>query len=459
MKFQFNKAFFLTLLKLATPILITEVIKSGANFADNVMVGSLSEAALSGVTIGNQFFMIYTLLLFGMLSGGILMISQYFGKKDKLAIDRVASICIVSAMCVVAIFTAMVVALPRQIMAIYTPDEAVIQEGAAYLRIVGWSYLLFGITTVFVSMLRSVRVVIVPMIVNSCAFLLNILLNWIFIFGNWGAPAMGVQGAALGTLIARFVETVVIVLYARFGDKALGFRFRNTFPINKVLLKDYFRYALPVVLNEVLFAIAINLFSVIMGHMGQSAMAAIGIGATVHGVLMIANMAMGSATCILVGNEIGAQRIDQAKRLANSLVLLNFIVGILAAGGMLLLREGILGLYPAVTQETRQVTGAFLTIVACYLPFDYIHYICVTGVFRGGGDTKFAMFAAFLPLWIWSVPLGAMAGLVLGWSPVVTYTILKSDIFVRAVVCFIRLVKDKWIHLVTREREEIGEQP
>ena len=457
-KFEFNKPFFMALLKLALPILITEVIKSGANFADNVMVGNLSEASLSGVTMANQFFMIYTLMLFGMLSGGILMISQYFGKKDRMAVDRVVSISIIVTMCVVAVFTAVVLLLPEQIMAIYTPDRAVIAEGVAYLRIVGWSYLLYGITTVYVSMLRSVRVVIVPMVVNSGAFLLNILLNWIFIFGNWGAPAMGVAGAALGTLISRFVETVAIVLYARFGDKVLGFRFKNTFRVNRVLLRDFFKYTLPVVLNEVMFAIAINMFSVIMGRMGQSAMAAIGIAATIHGVLMIANMAMGSATCILVGNEIGAAQIDRAKRLANSLLLLNFCIGCLAAVGVMLLRGPILQLYPSITAETYGVTNAFLVIVACYLPFDYVHYICVTGIFRGGGDTKFAMFAAFLPLWLWSVPLGALAGLVFQWSAVATYAILKSDIFVRAVVCLIRLVRKKWIHVVVRQEEELWQE-
>ena len=199
-------------------------------------------------------------------------------------------------------------------------------------------------------------------------------------------------------------------------------------------------------------------FSVIMGRMGQSAMAAIGIAATIHGVLMIANMAMGSATCILVGNEIGAAQIDRAKRLANSLLLLNFCIGCLAAVGVMLLRGPILQLYPSITAETYGVTNAFLAIVACYLPFDYVHYICVTGIFRGGGDTKFAMFAAFLPLWLWSVPLGALAGLVFQWSAVATYAILKSDIFVRAVVCLIRLVRKKWIHVVVRQEEELWQE-
>ncbi len=265
--------FYRSVFALVIPMALQNLINVGVTAADVIMLGRVGEKALSGASLAGQVQYIMVLFLFGLTSGATVLTAQYWGKGDKKTIEKILGLGMKAAIIVTAIFTVAALMIPDLLMRIFTNDPAVISEGIKYLRIVAFSYVLMGITQVYLFIMRSVERVVVATVVYLVSLICNVILNAIFIFGLLGCPAMGIQGAALGTLAARFVELILVFGYARLFNKDIKFRFRYLMRTDRLLVRDFLRYALPVVMNEVMWGLGTAANTAILGHMGSAAVA------------------------------------------------------------------------------------------------------------------------------------------------------------------------------------------
>ena len=441
MQFIKEKSFYKTLVALAFPIALQDLIKFGLNLMDNVMVGAVSEAALSGVSLANQPFFMFSMLCFGLAGGGAVLITQYYGKKDMAAVRKVVSMTLSITIAFSVLIGAAVLLFPEFFMRIFTDKEELIPVGVEYLRIVGWTYFLYGISNTLVLVLRSVQVVKVTLLANAMAFVLNVFLNWVLIFGKLGMPALGVRGAAIATLIARFAEFLFLLVYIRFRDKVIGFRFHTLFRFKRALLRDFVRYSTPVVGTEFIGGVGISMISVVLGRLGSDAVAASSIASSVQQVATVIVFGICNAACIIIGREIGAGRVDYAKQCANTCMYLS--VGFF-------LRGPIVSLYE-IPEATKELSMSFLIVTSLIVFIDSISTIAIVGVMRGGGDTKYSMYVDVLTLWLLSIPLGLIGGLVLHLPALITYILLRIDVPIKAILCYLRMKSGKWVHNVTRE--------
>lgn len=450
MQFIKEKSFYKTLVALAFPIALQDLIKFGLNLMDNVMVGAVSEAALSGVSLANQPFFMFSMLCFGLAGGGAVLITQYYGKKDMAAVRKVVSMTLSITIAFSVLIGAAVLLFPEFFMRIFTDKEELIPVGVEYLRIVGWTYFLYGISNTLVLVLRSVQVVKVTLLANAMAFVLNVFLNWVLIFGKLGMPALGVRGAAIATLIARFAEFLFLLVYIRFRDKVIGFRFHTLFRFKRTLLRDFVRYSTPVVGNEFIWGVGISMISVVLGRLGSDAVAASSIASSVQQVATVIVFGICNAACIIIGREIGAGRVDYAKQCANTCMYLSVGFGFVLALGLFFLRGPIVSLYE-IPEATKELSMSFLIVTSLIVFIDSISTIAIVGVMRGGGDTKYSMYVDVLTLWLLSIPLGLIGGLVLHLPALITYILLRIDVPIKAILCYLRMKSGKWVHNVTRE--------
>ena len=304
-----------------------------------------------------------------------------------------------------------------------------------------------GISLTLTLILRSVRKVMVPLWTSIICFFVNIFFNWVFIFGHLGAPEMQIAGAALGTLIARVVETGIIGIYVFKVDKSIGFRVRDLFGSCGGLLKTYLKYSIPVLISDGMLALGNTMVSIIIGHISTEYVAANAIIATIVRLSTVFTQGLGQASSVMTGNALGQGERDRAYRQGVTFVTLSFLIGIFASGVILSLSPFIIGLYN-IEETTREIATQLMYAVAIMIVFQSSQSMLTKGVLRGGGDTKFLMIADVAFLWIASVPLGALCGLVWHLSPFIIYITLKIDWAIKSFICLFRLKSKKWIRVV-----------
>jgi putative MATE family efflux protein len=313
-----------------------------------------------------------------------------------------------------------------------------------------WStptYLLMGISLTLTLILRSVRKVMVPLWTSIISFFVNIFFNWVFIFGHFGAPEMQIAGAALGTVIARVVETTIIAVYVFKVDKSIGLRIRDLFGSCGGLLRTYLKYSIPVLISDGMLALGNTMVSIIIGHISTEYVAANAIIATIVRLSTVFTQGLGQASSVMTGNALGQGETDRAYREGVTFVTLSFLIGIFASGVILSLSPFIIGLYN-IEETTRAIAHQLMYAVSIMIIFQSSQSMLTKGVLRGGGDTKFLMIADVAFLWIASVPLGALCGLVWHLSPFVIYVALKIDWAIKSFICLFRLKSKKWIRIV-----------
>lgn len=442
-----DKQFYKTALTLALPIVLQNMITIGVNIMDTVMLGSYGEIQLSGSSLANEFINIFHILCMGMGCGAAVLTAQFWGKKDIKSLKYSVTIMMRICLALAALFTIATVAAPSFIMSIFTDDAAVIEKGRIYFLWSTPTYLLMGISLTLTLILRSVRKVMVPLWTSIICFFVNIFFNWVFIFGHLGAPEMQIAGAALGTLIARVVETSIIGIYVFVVDKNIGFRIRDLFGSCGGQLPTYLKYSIPVLISDGMLALGNTMVSIIIGHISTEYVAANAIIATIVRLSTVFTQGLGQASSVMTGNALGRGEKEKAYRQGVTFVTLSFLVGLLASGIILSLSPFIIGLYN-IEDTTREIATQLMYAVAIMIVFQSSQSMLTKGVLRGGGDTKFLMLADVLFLWVASVPLGALCGLVWHLSPFIIYIALKIDWAIKSFICLFRLKSKKWIRIV-----------
>ncbi len=442
-----DKEFYKQAAAIAVPITLQSVITIGVNLADTVMVGKLGETVMSATALANQFVNIFQICCMGLGMGASVLTSRFWGMKDITSLKKTISLML--RLCTglaILVFTLPTIICPELIMRLYTPESAVIAEGLRYLKWMVPCYLLQGLALTSTIVLRSVGQVAVPLYSSIGAFFLNIFCNYIFIFGKLGLPAYGIEGAGIGTLIARIFEFLFICGYLFFIDQKIKYRFKDLFIKCKDLIGTYISISMPVFVSDTLLALGNSAVAMVMGRIGENFVAANSITVVTQQLSTVFIQGICHASCIMTGHTLGRGEVEKTKEQAWTFLGLAFAVGVIGGGIILLISNPVINFYD-VSPETKVLAGELMYSIAIIVVFQSMNSILTKGVLRGGGDTKFLMAADILFLWIMSVPLGALAGLVWHWDAFWIYFMLKIDQVVKSIWCIFRLKSGKWIKI------------
>ncbi len=453
--FQREPGFYRNLMALAVPMLIQNLITNSLGLVDTFMVGTMGEGPLAGVTLANIPIFVIQLVMFGIQSGSAVLISQYYGKGDLESITRVMGIGMYVAGGISLAFALVMSLLPGWFISLFGNDAAVVAVAVRYARIVGWSWFFDSFVQVYIGAHRSMGNPNRGMYILAASMVSNTFLNWVLIFGNLGAPALGVEGAALATLIARVISFSVMLVWAA-RDRAFRIRSALLLRPGREMLGRFVRYATPVVCNETLWGLGTSLFPTIMGHMDGSKeiLAAYAISGNITNLLVVGIFAISGTTSILIGQEIGAGRSDRVYGLGVLLSTLAFLFG----AGMGLVCLGLLRLfivpvlYPLfkLSAQAARICTMMLTVGFCVLPLRSFATTNIVGVLRGGGDVRMATLIDLTPLWLVAIPLAGVVGLVLRLDILWVYLVMTSENLLKFVLGVARLKSGRWIHDVTR---------
>lgn len=451
-----DKKFYKTVIGITVPIALQGLITTGVNMMDNIMVGKVGETQLSAVALANQFISIFHIFCMGIGMGASVLVSRYFGMKDKESLKKTVAIMLRLCLAMATIFCVATIFLPEQIMRIYTSEEDIISEGIKYLEWSVVTYFLLGLSLTTTIVLRNVKQVRIPLYTSIGAFFVNIAANYMFIFGKWGAPRMEVAGAALGTLIARIFEFCVICGYLLFKDKEIGFRIKHLFAPVGVLWKEYIRISIPVLVSDGILALGNNSVAMVIGRLGGSFVAANSVTMTTQQLSSTMIQGFSQSGAIVTGYTLGEGDREKAHRQGYAFMGIGIVFGILSALIILLISGPMIRAYNLLP-ETQEIAKQLMLSISIIVVFQSTNSIMTKGVLRGGGDTKMLMVADNIFLWVASIPLGIVAGLVLHLPAFWIYFCLKIDQVLKAFWCVIRLNSGKWIKKI-KTADELEEQ-
>ena len=444
-----KKTFYKSVFALVIPLALQNLINVGITSADVIMLGRVSETVLSASSLANQINFIMTLIFFGITSGAAVLTAQYWGKKDIDTIEQVLGISLRFSLSVGLAFTIVTFLFPDFLMRIFSSEPEVISEGIKYLRIVCFSYIFTSITMIYLNLMRSVEKVKVSTIVFSSSLIINITFNYILIFGKFGLPAMGIQGAALATSLAKVIEFLLTLIYAHKYNNLIKFRPKYLFKVNNLLFKDFMKFSIPVTINELMWGLGTSANAAIIGQLGSSAAAANSIAQVMRQLATVICFGIASSAAIILGKSIGANKLKEAKEYASNFVKLSIITGIGGAIVILLAR-------PIITSTmTLSATSEFylkymLIIMSYFVICQSYNTTMVVGIFRAGGDTKFGLFIDVSTMWGCSILIGAIAAFVFKWSVPVVYMILLSDEVIKILLSTYRYKSFAWLNNITR---------
>ena len=441
--------FYSQIFKLVLPIIIQNLLSAAVSSADVVMLNYVGQSSISAVSLASQYANVLFMVFYGLGTGATMLCAQYYGKGDKKAIQVVEGIALRFSMLISAAFAAMALFFPELMMRLFTNDAELITVGASYLRFMSVSYLCWGITEVYLAVLRSVGRVTISTALNVLAFSLNIILNAVFIFGLFGAPKLGAMGVAIATSLSRLIELMACFVVSHLS-KDIKLDFLYLFVRNKPLFSDFVKLSLPALGNDLSWGVAFSMYSVILGHLGSDAVAANSLVVVVRNIGTVLCFGVASAGGILLGNVMGEGNLEKAKEYASKLLKLTVVTG--AVGGLV-----VLGITPFVlkfaslNETAMHYLKYMLLINTYYIMGTAVNTTLIAGVFRAGGDTKFGLVCDTIDMWCYAVPLGFIAAFVFKLPVLVVYFLLCTDEFVKWPWVLKRYKSGLWAKNITRD--------
>ncbi|NLV63550.1 MAG: MATE family efflux transporter [Clostridiaceae bacterium] len=447
-----DSVFYKNLFRIAIPITIQNLIMSSLNFVDTIMVGQLGETNIAAVALANQLFFLIALFLFGVGSGASVFVAQFWGKKDVINIRKVLGLSMLCSVVVSVLATLIVMIFPEVVLSLFTKDTEVIRISASYLRIVCFSYIPTSITFCFASTLRSTGQSKLPMIASAVALSVNTVLNYIFIFGKLGMPAMGARGAAAATVIARFAEAILILGAVYSLKLAPAASFRELFAFSRDFAVRFFQVVIPVIMNEVLWSTGVTMYTVVYGRMGTNILASINIASAIEGISFVLFRSMSNACAVLVGNKIGEGDEQTAFTYSLRMAILGPALGI-TVGLILFFSSGNLLVFYNVTEQVYENARIILRIFSFVIPLKVFNMINIVGILRSGGDTKFSLILDTFGVWFIAVPLAFVGGLVYHLPVYIVYVLVNLEEIFKFSLGLKRFISKKWINNVIVQME------
>lgn len=443
-----DKKFLNNMLKIAFPIMLQNLVTSSLNLADTVMVGKLGEVEIAAVGIANQYFFFFSMILVGLCGGCNVFIAQYWGKKDFANIKRILGLGLISVLLISIVFMTVGFINPGKIISIFNKESVVVELGKKYLFIVLFSYVFTAITFIYSYSLRSIGNTVTPLIVNIAALATNMFFNYILIFGKLGLPALGVEGAAIATLISRVLEAIILVFLVYKNNGVFAAKLSELKDMNFDFVKKSYRIIIPVLLNDVLWAMASLIYSFVYGRMGTGATASIQICNTVNNMFMVVTFGMASASVIMIGNSIGEGKEDQTIDYAKMFLVVSVYVSIILGLILALTAPLILNLFN-VSNEVRRSTLIMLYIISLIFIVRFLGMVMIVGILRGAGDARSSLMIEGFTMWFIGVPLTIMGAFLFKLPVHLVYALAILEEVTKFILALLRLKSRKWINNIT----------
>lgn len=441
--------FYRQMFKLAIPIIIQNLLSAAVNSSDVIMLNYVGQSAISAVSLAANYSNILFMVYYGLGTGASLLCAQYFGKKNMQAIHAVEGIALRFSLAISALVALAAFTMPQRMLLLFTSDQELIAIGSSYIRIMGITYLCWGVTEIYLAILRSIGRVTISMTLNMLAFGLNILLNAVFIFGLFGAPKLGVTGVAIATASSRLIQLVACVIVSLLS-KDVKLNPAYIFIRSKTLLNDFIHLSLPALGNDLSWSVAFSMYSVILGHLGTEAVAANSLVTVVRNVGSVFCFAIASAGTILLGRVMGQGELEKSKSYASRMLKMTVVAG--AVGGVIVLAVTPFVLrFASLNDMAMHYLKYMLLINSYYIMGSAVNTALIAGVFRAGGDTKFGLICDTIDMWVYAVPLGFFAAFVLKLPVLWVYFLLCTDEFVKWPWVIRHYRKGEWAKNITRE--------
>ena len=433
------------IVRLALPIALQQFMTALVGACDAIMLGKLSQDAMSAVSLATQVTFVFNLFMFAFMAGENMFVAQYYGKGDYTGISQVFSLVTKICGCIAVVFLAGTLFFSEQLMRILTNEETLIVLGSEYLRVIGISYVFSGIAQTFLAIMKNCGAVNMSTLINGVMVILNIALNAVFIFGLSGFPKMGIKGAALATVLATVVQFLWSVGYVLCRIRAVKFSLRSC---EKKLFGRFWQKTVPLLINNLAWGIGFSMYSVIMGHLGTDAVAANGIANISKNLVVCFCLGLGNAGSIIVGNRLGADRLKEAKEAGGTLTRTAIIAGIVS-GLVLIALSPFITKMVDLTPTARGYLQKMLLISSYYIAGKSVNCMTIGGIFAAGGDSKFGMLCDSVTLWCIIVPLGCICAFILKLPVMVVYFVLNLDEIIKLPVVYKHYKKYKWIKNLT----------
>lgn len=448
MKFWKDKIFLKSMVAIALPMALQNLISTSVNMVDTLMITSLGEASLAAVGLANQVFFFYALITFGINSGSSIFISQYWGKEDYINIRRVLGIALFISTIVGIIFTIVAFFFPEFLMRIFIDDVEVVKLGADYLKLVSLSYIITAISFSYSVALRSTGRPNIPMISSLISFVTNTVFNYMLIFGKFGFPALGVKGAAIGTIIARIAE-LAFLLYTVYRTKGvLAAKIKDLIDWNKEFMTKYIKTVSPVIFNEGFWSLGQIMYSIAYASIGTEATAAIQLTTTIQNVFFVLIRGLANACTVMIGNRIGANEKDKAYDYAIKFISISTALGLILGAIMALTPDLTLKIFN-IEPNLYAVTKKLLIMMGLTFVIRTYNSTVIVGVLRGGGDTNFSLYIEMGAVWLVGVPLAFLGAKVLDLPVYFVFLLVSAEEVVKLIVSLPRVLSKKWIKDLT----------
>lgn len=443
-----QKTFYKNLTNLALPIAFQSLMLASVAAGDALMLGKVAQDEMTAVSLATQIQFVQNMFLSAVTAAGAILGAQYWGKGDRRTLEDVFNIMLQICGVVSVIFFLACEIIPELLMHIFTHDAPLIAVGSAYLRIAGWSYLLTGISQCYLTTMKVSERVKPVALISFCAVVLNLCLNAVFIFGLMGAPKMQAEGAALATTISRIIELVLCIAVS---SKASYIRpaFDRFIRIPKQLKTDFMKQCLPLIGSSLCWGVGFTSYTAIMGHMGTDAAAANSVAAVVRDLVCCMCNGIGSAAGIMVGNELGAGRLEMGRAYGTKLKNISYVIGFVSTILVLAVTPLVVGMV-ILTDQARGYLVGMMVILSVYMIGRCVNTVTINGVLDGGGDTLFDMYSLIVCMWMMAIPLALVGAFVLHWSPLAVYACTCLDEVGKIPWVMIRFRKYKWVQDLTR---------
>ena len=448
--FTHDKSFYKTFFPLLWVITLQQLAALAVNMADNIMLGRYSELALSGATLVNQVQFTLQQITAGTGAGIVALASQYWGQGRTEPIKKIINLGVKFSFLFGVIFFLATTIAPSGVLSLLTSDKDVIAEGVKYLKIMCWTYLIYSVSSSLMYSLQSVETASVGTVMSISTLCINMCLNYCFIYGNFGAPELGVVGAAIATLVSRIVELIIITVYVLVIDKKLKSRLIELLGFDFTYLKDYMKVSTPIVVSGLMWGIAQAAQTAVLGHMSAAAIAANSIASAIFMIFAVVGMSAANAGCVTIAKTVGAGRLQKIKVYAKTLQALFLIFGITAGVLMFIFKDLIVSFY-AISDEAKKLAVQFLIVLSITTVGSCYEYPVEGGIIAGGGDTKYQAYVDNLFMWLFTIPSAVLSAFVFNFPPIVTFCCLKADQLLKCIPNSIHCNRFRWVKILTRE--------
>ncbi|MGN0613566.1 MAG: MATE family efflux transporter [Porcipelethomonas sp.] len=447
-----DKVYYSKLFSLAVPIALQQFMLALVSASDALMLGFISQDALSAVSLAGQIMFIYSLFQFALTGGASIFAAQYFGKGDMRSVEKILGIVMKFTIGISAVFSICAIFIPEILMLAFTNDRKIVSMGAEYLRVMGLSYLMMGISQVYLCIMKNCGRASKSAVISSVSMMMNILMNWLLIFGVGFFPRMEIRGAALATLLSRVIELVWTLLQTAKKD---GIKIRRKYFIHsdRLLLRDYCKYTAPILGNELVWGCGFAMFSVIMGRLGSDAIAANSVANIVKNLLICFCMGTASAGGIIVGNELGQGKLDTAKDYGSKTCKTALAVG-LVSGGLILALSPLIVKFANLSEQSAEYLSVMLIVCSYYVVGKTMNTTTIAGIFCAGGDSKFGFVCDVITMWVIVVPVGLISAFVFKLPVTTVYILMNIDEIIKLPAVYRHYKKYRWLKDLTRNSVE-----